>query len=183
MSIRVRAALATRWPELARYDQTIMLGAISTALTICETQAEHNAGQAEKQPGGKATREIPPSHEAVAAFLKELSSDLNPQDFLDFYASKGWLVGRVPMKDWRSAARRAHRTWGRPGGASSPSRPVLSEWERTQKRERRTRLVGELRDLIYPGGSAYAVFLTGEKLRRATDLREKIAALNQELDE
>lgn len=25
--------------------------------------------------------------------------------FVDFYASKGWMVGRSPMKDWKAAAR------------------------------------------------------------------------------
>jgi hypothetical protein len=27
--------------------------------------------------------------------------------FTDFYAAKGWLVGKSPMKDWRAAV----RTW------------------------------------------------------------------------
>ena len=27
------------------------------------------------------------------------------ENFVDFYTSKGWLVGKVPMKDWKAAVR------------------------------------------------------------------------------
>lgn len=32
---------------------------------------------------------------------------LNPQAFIDFYESKGWKVGKTPMKDWKACV----RTW------------------------------------------------------------------------
>lgn len=38
---------------------------------------------------------------------KGLVYDFNPQRFCDFYESKGWKVGRNPMKDWKAAV----RTW------------------------------------------------------------------------
>jgi hypothetical protein len=34
---------------------------------------------------------------------------VDAQQFVDFYASKGWRVGNQPMKDWRAAV----RTWER----------------------------------------------------------------------
>ena len=34
-------------------------------------------------------------------------ASLNPQAFCDHYESKGWLIGKSPMKDWRAAV----RTW------------------------------------------------------------------------
>jgi len=37
--------------------------------------------------------------------LKGYRTDANPQEFIDFYESNGWKVGRVSMKDWRAAAR------------------------------------------------------------------------------
>lgn len=30
---------------------------------------------------------------------------VDPQRFVDFYASKGWKVGKEPMKDWKAAVR------------------------------------------------------------------------------
>jgi hypothetical protein len=48
-----------------------------------------------------------PSADEVTAYAKEISFDLDGQKFCDFYTSKGWLVGKSPMKDWKAAI----RTW------------------------------------------------------------------------
>lgn len=37
------------------------------------------------------------------------------ESFVDFYASKGWKVGKAPMKDWQAAARRWIRDKGGQG--------------------------------------------------------------------
>ena len=34
---------------------------------------------------------------------------MDPEKFIDFYESKGWMVGKNKMKDWRAAV----RTWER----------------------------------------------------------------------
>ncbi len=34
-----------------------------------------------------------------------IRTDANPQEFIDFYESNGWKVGRNKMKSWESAAR------------------------------------------------------------------------------
>ena len=49
----------------------------------------------------------PPTVDEVADYCKERGNDIDPQAFVDFYTSKGWRVGRDPMKDWRAAV----RTW------------------------------------------------------------------------
>lgn len=49
----------------------------------------------------------PPTLDDVLAYVRERGSDVDPQRFLDFYASKGWMVGKNPMKDWKAAV----RTW------------------------------------------------------------------------
>jgi hypothetical protein len=46
-----------------------------------------------------------PSLEEVKEYCKELRSIVNPNSFVDFYESKGWKVGKNPMKDWRAALR------------------------------------------------------------------------------
>ena len=55
------------------------------------------------------TRQIftPPTLEEVRAYKAETGSPVDPQDFIDFYAAKGWNVGKTKMKDWRAAFRRA----------------------------------------------------------------------------
>lgn len=52
-------------------------------------------------------RFTPPTLEEVSAYCKERSNTVDPQRFIDFYASKGWKVGNQPMKDWKACV----RTW------------------------------------------------------------------------
>lgn len=48
-----------------------------------------------------------PTLEEVAAYCRERKNNVNPQRFIDFYTSKGWKVGKEPMKDWKACI----RTW------------------------------------------------------------------------
>lgn len=47
-------------------------------------------------------RFIPPSVDDVNAIMRDLTQS---EKFVDYYTSKGWLVGKSPMKDWKSAVR------------------------------------------------------------------------------
>lgn len=64
----------------------------------------------------RAKRFAPPTLEEVTAYVKERNSKVDPQAFIDFYASKGWLVGKTPMKDWKAACRNAEKwdRWDKP---------------------------------------------------------------------
>ena len=44
-----------------------------------------------------------PSVSEVAEFCRERNNGIDPEEFVAFYESKGWMVGRNPMKDWKSA--------------------------------------------------------------------------------
>ena len=55
----------------------------------------------------RARRFTPPTLEDVSVYVRERGSNVDSQRFLDFYASKGWMVGKNPMKDWKAAV----RTW------------------------------------------------------------------------
>ncbi len=54
-------------------------------------------------PRGKRERFTPPSVDEVSAFCLERKNGIDPEEFVSFYASKGWKVGTSPMKDWRAA--------------------------------------------------------------------------------
>lgn len=47
----------------------------------------------------------PPTVEDVEAYGNESGYKISAERFVDFYASKGWKVGKNPMKDWRAAVR------------------------------------------------------------------------------
>lgn len=48
-----------------------------------------------------------PTVEEVRAYCEERNNSVDPETFVDFYTSKGWKVGKDPMKDWKAAV----RTW------------------------------------------------------------------------
>ena len=50
----------------------------------------------------------PPAVSDVAEYITTEKYKVNPQVFCDFYASKGWLVGKNKMKDWKAAVRTWH---------------------------------------------------------------------------
>ena len=55
----------------------------------------------------KGRHEIPPSIEDVKAYCEERGNDVDPERFVNFYESKGWMVGKNKMKDWQACV----RTW------------------------------------------------------------------------
>ena len=48
-----------------------------------------------------------PTLEDIRAYCISRGNQVDPEQFFNFYESKGWMVGRTPMKDWRAAV----RTW------------------------------------------------------------------------
>ncbi|MHC4621576.1 MAG: hypothetical protein ACYTEQ_27865 [Planctomycetota bacterium] len=76
----------------------------------------------EHHKGRQARRFVPPTEEELLAYAIEKRLPLNVEKFLEFYASKGWKVGQVAMKDWKAAARRAAKEW-----AKNPYVPWLQE--------------------------------------------------------
>lgn len=56
-----------------------------------------------------AKRFTPPSVDEVAEYCTQRNNGVDAETFVNFYESKGWLVGKVKMKDWKAAV----RTWER----------------------------------------------------------------------
>ena len=52
-----------------------------------------------------AKRFVPPTLDEVSAYCKERNNHINPAKFIAFYESKGWMVGKNKMKDWKAAIR------------------------------------------------------------------------------
>lgn len=48
---------------------------------------------------------IPPSIDEVRAYVDEKGYSIDAERFVDFYTSKGWMVGSNKMKDWKAAVR------------------------------------------------------------------------------
>ena len=88
----------------------------TTAETICvsanKVRAMHTAKNPKLDETGKETKEKrfkPPTVEEVRAYCEERQNSVDAEKFVDFYASKGWMVGSNRMKDWQASV----RTWER----------------------------------------------------------------------
>ncbi len=94
---------------------------------IEENRIEKNLQEkkADKLP---RTRFVSPSVEEVFDYCQERRNGVDAQRFVDFYASKGWKIGKETMKDWKAAV----RTWERreqPGSIRTAERYTYSEEE------------------------------------------------------
>ena len=78
-----------------------------------EEEEEVGRGIKEEERGSKA-RFRAPSPEEVAEYARSYaegkgldlaSTDFDPERFVDFYAQKGWVVGKAKMKDWKASVR------------------------------------------------------------------------------
>ena len=77
-------------------------------------------GNSKELPRKKQDRFSPPTVEDVRAYCIERQNNVNPEAFVDFYASKGWMVGKNKMRDWKAAV----RTWENGESRQQPQRPV-----------------------------------------------------------
>lgn len=68
--------------------------------------------------GGKRKRFAPPTLEEVKAYCLERNNGIDPQAFIDYYAARGWKLGKDTMKDWKAAV----RTWENRRKGDSPKR-------------------------------------------------------------
>lgn len=111
-------------------------------------QPKNNPNSTEKQPGQTSTKNknrnktknkndeesiekvatkrttfVAPSLQEVSDYISEKGYTVDARQFVDFYESKGWMVGSSKMKDWRAAV----RTWTR---RQNPSNTPSHETQR-----------------------------------------------------
>ena len=76
------------------------------------------------KPQKKTNRFVPPTVDEVRAYCIERDNEVDAERFIDFYESKGWYVGKNPMKNWKAAV----RTWEKPKNGRG-----MSEIDRKQR--------------------------------------------------
>ena len=72
---------------------------------------------------------IPPSLDSVFAYCRERKNKVNVPLWFDFYTSKGWMIGKNRMRDWKAAV----RTWEQKDG--QPPRIDYAEGRRLAAEE------------------------------------------------
>ena len=69
-----------------------------------------------------------PTVEEVKAYCSERKNNVDAEKFCDFYESKGWRVGKEPMKDWKACV----RTWEKSSASKPPGKPTNAYINPTQ---------------------------------------------------
>lgn len=64
-----------------------------------------------------------PTVDEVRQYCIQRGNDIDPEEFVAFYESKGWKVGNSPMKDWRSAIITWEKKRRNKPSPQPPSRP------------------------------------------------------------
>ena len=62
----------------------------------------------------------PPTLEEVKSYCNERQNNVDAETFISFYESKGWMVGKNKMKDWKASV----RTWERNRGSQKKQAPI-----------------------------------------------------------
>jgi len=105
-------------PSMHKHDKHVLK---------CETETETKTETktiTDPPDGGsnaRATAFHPPTVEEVEKYCKERRNSVDPARFVDFYASKGWFIGKNKMRDWKAAV----RTWERDDSAR-PAAPSVT---------------------------------------------------------
>ena len=80
------------------FDPEIVLQEAENYVPISKTAAKKNR------------KFRPPTVDELTAYMKEKNlTTFSAQDFIDFYESKGWMIGKNKMTSWKSAAGRWER--------------------------------------------------------------------------
>lgn len=112
--------LLTSWATPAQAARA----AVSATPTAAPPPAAPPPAPAPRRHGKPAFR--PPTVEEVAEYCRHRGNGLDPQVFVDFYESKGWVVGRSPMRDWHAAVRTWEKRDQRDRSGSEPRRSGLA---------------------------------------------------------
>lgn len=126
-----KAGAVARWQNSKRIFANDKNGNTET-----KTDTETNTPLSDDSKGDKrAKRFVPPTLEEVRAYVAKRHSPVDPQRFIDFYASKGWMVGKNKMKDWKAACRNAEKwdEWEYSAQKSTKSMPTATNSEQMKR--------------------------------------------------
>lgn len=107
---------------------------------VGEEETETTAQPEEDRTSVKQTKRskrktfVPPTVEEVRAYCQERNNHIDPEAFTDFYESKGWMIGKDKMKDWKAAV----RTWEKREFGSGTKKDIntrVPEWYSNTKQK------------------------------------------------
>ena len=105
---RSKAAKASKSSKCEQMQQ-MQANAANADKSSKDKDKDKDKDDDKKGNGAREARFTPPSVEEVAAYCRERGNGVDASRFVDFYSSKGWMVGKTKMKDWQAAVRNWER--------------------------------------------------------------------------
>lgn len=93
--------------NVSNLDTQVRLGKDRDRIELGEGSIGEDNGDSATPPPTRAKRFTPPTVDEVRDYCEARSNSVDPQRFVDYYSSNGWMVGKNKMKDWKAAV----RTW------------------------------------------------------------------------
>ena len=79
---------------------------------LLEESKDSNIKKSSIKEKSTTSRFVPPTPEEIKTYCDSRNNLVDVNRFYDFYQSKGWMVGKNKMKDWKAAI----RTWEKDSG-------------------------------------------------------------------
>ena len=111
-----------------------------------------------------------PSLEEIRLYCQERNNSVEPEKFFNFYESKGWVVGKSPMKDWKAAV----RTWEQ---RRPDWKAVVRTWEQRRPETTRTTFSSRQKKSVFEQNLEVMDQMFG------TDMHSKAYGKNEVYDE
>lgn len=102
----------------------------SQGMTFVPFSNEFNPMKEKAKP--KSTKFIPPTVQEVQDYCRQKGYSIDAESFVNFYNSKGWVVGKTKMKQWTSAV----ANWAKRRTDERHNRSYTSKSERADQATR-----------------------------------------------
>lgn len=93
--------------DVSTLDTQVRLGKDRDRIELGKDSIGEDNVDSATPPPTRPKRFIPPTVDEVRDYCQERGNSVDPQRFVDYYSSNGWMVGKNKMKDWKAAV----RTW------------------------------------------------------------------------
>ena len=108
--------------DVSTLDTQVRLGKDRDRIELGKDSVGEDNEDSATPPPTRAKRFVPPTVDEVRDYCQERGNSVDPQRFVDYYSSNGWMVGKSKMKDWKAAVRtweQREKTQSRPAAKSS----------------------------------------------------------------
>ena len=101
--------------------------AADCGLNTIQYNPNPNTNPIQRDSADKPRRFLPPSVDDVRNYCIEKSYHVDPEAFVAFYESKGWMIGKNKMTDWKRAVVTWETRWREKNGHDGADSAVKSQ--------------------------------------------------------